>query len=55
MAKQNKAGATERDLPWWFEIYHIAWLLSFIALWYFFDTAGLILYIIVVACLFARS
>jgi hypothetical protein len=30
----NKAGATDRDLPWWFEIYHLAWFLFFALTFY---------------------
>lgn len=36
MVKQSKAGVTDRDLPWWFDLYHIAWTLFFPVMWYFF-------------------
>jgi hypothetical protein len=36
MVKQSKAGVTDRDLPWWFDLYHIAWMLFFPVMWYFF-------------------
>jgi hypothetical protein len=46
--KQNKAGATNRDLPWWFELYHMAWILFFPTMWYFFGFAiALVIFFIV--------
>ena len=52
MAKQNKAGATERDLPWWFEIYHIAWILIFPAVWYFLGTWAFICLLVLAAAFY---
>jgi hypothetical protein len=50
MAKPNKAGAIKRDLPWWFELYHIAWMLFFPVMWYFFGvTVALITFFVVCA------
>jgi hypothetical protein len=53
MAKQKQAGANNRDLPWWFEIYHIAWVLSFLAIWYFFGFYFFLLYSLIIASFFA--
>jgi hypothetical protein len=48
MVKLNKAGAT--DLPWCFELYHIAWFVFFPAMWYFFGiTIAIIIFFIVCA------
>jgi len=52
MAKQRPAGANNRDLPWWFDIYHTAWFLSFFAVWYIFGFAPLVIYTLVVAIYF---
>ena len=51
--KQKPAGATDRDLPWWFELYHIAWLISFPAIWYFFGFSLMLVYALIVAAYFA--
>ena len=50
--KQNKAGVTNQDLPWWFNLYHTAWALSFIAVWYYFGFISFIGYLLIVAILF---
>lgn len=42
-----------RDLPWWFEIYHTAWILFFPAVWYFLGWAALIVSMVVVAAYFS--
>jgi hypothetical protein len=52
MVKLNKAGVTDRDLPWWFEIYHIAWIVFFPAIWYFFGGAVCVAVLAVIAALF---
>ncbi len=52
MAKQKPAGATDKDLPWWFEIYHAAWLVSFIAVWYFFGFFFFLLYSFIIVSVF---
>ncbi len=52
MAKQNKAGVTDRDLPWWFELYHTAWIISFFAVWYCFGLLGLVVFLLVVGAAF---
>jgi hypothetical protein len=51
--KQKPAGATDRDLPWWFEIYHIAWILFFPVMWYFFGAYVFfpILFIVAFICI----
>ena len=37
MVKRKPAGVEEKDLPWWFELYHISWILFFTSTWYFFN------------------
>lgn len=47
---QNKAGAN--DLPWWFDLYHIAWALSFVAVYYVFGGWTVMIIMFVTAVLF---
>jgi hypothetical protein len=52
MAKQKPAGVTDKDLPWWFEIYHTAWIVFFPAVWYFFGGVVCVSVLTVIAALF---
>jgi hypothetical protein len=52
MAKQRLAGVTDKDLPWWFELYHTAWALAFLAVWYFFGFYGVLLFLLVAGSVF---
>jgi hypothetical protein len=53
MAKQRPAGANDRDLPWWFDLYHTAWIITFLAVWYYFGTFVMLAYIGIVAVYFS--
>lgn len=50
---QNKAGATDRDLPWWFEIYHATWFLFFALTFYMLGFLLTMLIFIVIAAVFS--
>ena len=52
MVKQKPVGVTDRDLPWWFEIYHTAWIIFFPAVWYFFGGLVCISVLTTIAALF---
>ncbi len=51
MVKQNKVGVTN-DLPWWFELYHTAWIIFFFAVWYCFGLLWLFVCLLVVGAAF---
>lgn len=44
---------SKSDLPWWFEIYHTAWILAFAAVWYFFGWVAFFTFLMVTATYFA--
>lgn len=48
MVMQKPAGATDNDLPWWFHLYHAAWLIGFFAAWYFSGFLAFIILLILV-------
>lgn len=52
-AKQKAAGVIDQDLPWWFHLYHIAWIISFPAVWYLFGFAAMTVFITIAAAYFS--